>query len=293
MPDVYQSVLSNAQVEKLTEPPKTFLRLAVDLAILATPLLVAIVVSAILLGTGQGGLSSPASSIGTIDVLTPGFASVVLVSLLLYGLRRNPERIARLVRGAIIVAGTVSGLAILNFLVASYANIPLLFYLGVAPLGYLGIYAAFTSYNGLLSSRKTVVMMAVSTTLLGSLIGGLLPPVFTVLLLFALSIVDTLLVENNVLTKIVGAQNYYDVVKITTLPLYDHAVGIGDFLVFSMLVACSARLSGVYSAGVTLVLILTGAFITFELVKSRSRFAGLAVPIWLGLIPSVLELLLV
>jgi hypothetical protein len=244
------------------------------------------------LGTKPGGLSSPASSIGTIDVLTPGFSSVVLVSLLLYGLRRNPERIARLVRGAIIVAGTISGLAILNFLVAAYANVPPSFYLGVAPLGYLGIYVAFRSYHGLLSLSQTVVMMAISATLLGSLIGGLFPPIFTILLLFALSIVDVLLVENNVLTKIVGAQNYQDVVKITTLPLRDHLVGIGDFLVFSMLVACSTRLSGLYLAGVTMVLILAGAFITFELVKNRFRFAGLAIPLWLGLIPSVVGLLL-
>ena len=276
----------------MTETPKSLLRLSIDLAILATPLLVAIVVSAIVLGIRPGFLSSPAASLGTIDVLTPGFVSVLAVSLLLYGLRRNADRIARLVKGAIIVAGTISGLVILNFLVASYANIPLLFYIGVAPLGYLGVYAAFRSYHGLLSARKTVVMMAISATLLGSLIGGLFPPVFTILLLFALSIFDVLLVENNALTKIVGAENYQDVVKITTLPLHYHLVGIGDLLVFSMLVACSARLSGLYSAGATLVLILAGAFITLELVRTRFRFAGLAIPIWLGLIPSVLGFLL-
>ncbi len=232
----------------MTESPKSLLRLSIDLAILATPLLVAIVVSAIMLGTRPGVLSSPATSLGTIDILTPGFVSVLAVSLLLYGLRRNADRIARLVKGAIIVAGTISGLATLNF--------------------------------------------PISATLLGSLIGGLFPPVFTILLLFALSIFDVLLVENNALTKIVGAQNYQDVVKITTLPLHYHLVGIGDLLVFSMLVACSARLSGLYSAGATLVLILAGAFITLELVRTRFRFAGLAIPIWLGLIPSILGFLL-
>jgi hypothetical protein len=282
---------SSVLVDKLTETPKSFLRLARDLVILATPLLIAIVVSAILLATKPGSLSTPGASIGTIDTLTTGFVSVFLVSFLFYGLRRNGQRVARLVRGAIIVAGTISGLALLNFLVTSYGNVPVLFYLGAAPLGYLGVYAAVRSYYGLLSLTKTIVLVALSTTLLGSLIGSLFPPLFTILLLLALSILDVLFVESNVLTNILGRENYYDVVKITTLPLHDHLVGIGDFLVFSMLVACSARLAGLYSAGETLALILVGAFITFEFVKTRFRFAGLAIPIWLGVIPSILGLL--
>lgn len=283
---------SNALVEKLPETPKNFLSVARDLAILATPLLATIIVSAILLGTRHDSLSSPGASIGTIDVSTTVFVSAFLVSLLFYGLRRNGQRIARVVRAAIIVAGTISGLALLNFLVATYGNVPVIFYLGVAPLGYLGIYAAFRSYYGLLSQAKNGILMVLSTTLLGSLIGILFPPVFTVILLLALSILDVLFVESNLLTKIVGRQNYYDVVKITTVPIHDQLVGIGDFLVFSMLVACSARLSGLFSAGETLGLILAGVFITFELVKTRLRFAGLAIPIWLGLVPSILGLLL-
>lgn len=277
----------------MTDTPKSFLGLARDLAFLATPLLVAIVVAAIFLATKPGGLSSSGGSTGTIDVLTTGFVSVFLVTLLFYGLRHNGQRIARLVIGAIIVAGTISGLALLNFLVASYGSVPVLFYLGAAPLGYLGVYSAFRSYYGLLSPAKTVILMALSATLLGSLIGSLFQPLFTILLLLTLSILDVFLVESNILPNLLGRQNYEDVMKITALPLHDHLVGIGDFLVFSMLVACSARLAGLYSAGETLALILVGTFITFELVKTRFRFAGLAIPIWLGLIPSILGLVII
>lgn len=227
---------------------------------------------------------------GAFDPLAIGFVSVAVIVLLFYGLRRRGEQVARLVVAGVIIGGTVSGLALLNFWFAKSQSLPALFYILVAPLGYMGVYWSFRSYSGSLSPRGAALIMATSATLLGLLVGTLFPILFTVLLLFGLSILDVLFVEGRFLTSVLGAKNYDRVVTVTTLPLREHLVGLGDFLVYSILVAASLRAYGIYAAVETIVLILVGALVTFQLVKSRFSLPGLAIPIWLGLIPSIVGL---
>jgi hypothetical protein len=101
---------------------------------------------------------------------------------------------------------------------------------------------------------------------------------------------DFLIVETNVLTRLVGPQRYGEVLSLTTLPLETSLVGLGDFLAYSMLVATSFQLNGLVGALETIAFVLCGALITLQITRRRSKTAGLIIPISLGMIPVVLGL---
>jgi hypothetical protein len=90
----------------------------------------------------------------------------------------------------------------------------------------------------------------------------------------------------------VGQKAYDSIIIMTTLPLEKYAVGLGDFLAYSILVASSLRSIGLYGAGTTVALILAGALVTSRLARSRLRVPGLPIPLWLGLVPSLLGLII-
>jgi hypothetical protein len=263
-----------------------------DLALLATPLLGTLVLAETVLSSQSAIRPSSRPGPASYDLLTPGFVSVLVIFALFYGLRRRGEQVARLVIAGITVAGTLSGLVLLQLWFESSKTVPVLFYLLAAPLGYVGLYWSFRSYSGSLSKRKSGLLMMSSCIFLGALIGISFPLIFTILLLFALSLLDVLVVESDLLRKTVGRGKYDTLLSVTTLPFEKHVIGLGDFLVYSMLAASSLRNGGLYVAGATIALILVGSVITSRIARSRLRVPGLPIPIWLGLVPSMLGLLL-
>jgi len=111
---------------------------------------------------------------------------------------------------------------------------------------------------------------------------------FTVLLLLALSVLDVLFVKSNLLGKTVGSEMFDTVLSTTTLPLAKFDIGLGDLLAYSILTASSLLNNGVYAASLTVILILSGALITFRIARSRLRVPGLPIPLWLGLTPTII-----
>lgn len=262
------------------------------LAFLAIPLAGALV-SAYLVSLGRRApQSSSQYSLTSFDLLTPAFVSLLVLSGLFYGLRRHGEQTARFVIAGITLAGTLSGLLLLKLWLDAYGTVPVTFYLLVAPTGYLGVYWSVRSYYGRISPRKSGLLMVASTTLIGALIGTSFPLTFTILLLLALSFLDILVVETDLMRRTVGQKTYDSLMTIVTLPLDKYAVGLGDFLAYSILVASSLRSIGLYGAGTTIALILAGALVTSRLARSRLRVPGLPIPIWLGLVPSLLGLII-
>jgi hypothetical protein len=218
--------------------------------------------------------------------------SLLVLSGFFYGLRRHGEQAARVVVAGITLAGTLSGLLLLRLWLDAYGTIPVTFYLLVAPIGYLGVYWSVRNYYGRISPGKSGLLMVASTTLLGALIGTSFPLMFTILLLLALSLLDILVVESDLVRKTVGQKTYDSIISMTTLPIEKYAVGLGDFLAYSILVASSLRALGLFGAGTTVALILAGALVTSRLARSRLRVPGLPIPLWLGLVPSLLGLII-
>ena len=224
------------------------------------------------------------------DFVTPAFFSVLTISILFYGLRRRGEQVARLAVAAIIGAGALSGLLLLKIWFDESFAFPALFYVGAAPLGYLGLYMSARAYQGSLSQRNTSFLLSLSSIFLGSLAGIAFPPLFTVVFLLALSLLDFLMVETNVLTRIVGLARFERIVSLTTIMLERQVVGVGDILAYAMLSVATLRIGNLYLAGATIVLILFGSLVTYKIAESRIRMPGLPIPVCLGVLPLMVGL---
>lgn len=262
--------------------------IAKDLAFIAAPLLATVVAAAIVLSGRAAGFST---KIGTenYDIATGIPVSCLLISGLVYGLKRHPEQLARVVVACVTLTGTTSGLVLFKLSFEITGTTPVLF-LSAIPLGYLGVRWSVKGYYGSLSQRKSTVLVIGSATLLGALIGTSLPPLFTIVFLGALAIMDFLAVQTNVLTHLIGAQKYGEILSIAAFPLETSLVGLGDFLAYSMLVATSLQLSGLAGALETIAFILFGALITLQITRLRSKTAGLVIPLCLGMIPVIIGL---
>jgi hypothetical protein len=262
--------------------------IAKDLVFIAAPLLATVVAAAVVLSGRAAGFSTRIGT-GDYNIVSGVIVSCVLISMLAYGLKRHPGQLARVVVACITVAGTTSGLVLFKVWFEITGAAPI-FFLSAIPLGYLGIRWSVKGYYGSLSQRRSNVLVLGSATLLGTLIGTSLSPLFTITFLGALALMDFLVVETNVLTRLVGPQRYGEVLSLTTLPLETSLVGLGDFLAYSMLVATSFQLSGLIGALETIAFVLCGALITIQITRLRSKTAGLVIPISLGMIPVVLGL---
>ncbi len=262
-----------------------------ELAFIAASLVAALLIVRIVFANEVSQGLSANEGLAGFDFVTPGFVSVVVVSIVFYMLRRRGEQVARLLMSGIMAAGTLSGLLLLKIWFDASIMIPVLFYVCAAPLGYVGLYLSIRSFFGSLSERKTSGFLGVSTTFLGALVGILFPPLFTIVFLFALSLLDILMVDRDVLRKIVGSERYDKVISVATLPLEKNMIGVGDLLAYSMLTVASLRSGSVYVASATIILILFGALITANAAKSRFRMPGLPIPIFLGSTPYLLGLL--
>jgi hypothetical protein len=263
-----------------------------DLILVGAPVVGALIIARIVFSNETNQGFSQSTGLGSFDFVTPGLVALLVITGLFYSLRRRGQQVARLVIAAIAITGTLSGLLLLKIWFDTAIMIPALFYVCAAPLGYLGLYLSVRSYFGVLSERKTLMLLSGSATFLGTLIGVLFPPLFTIVLLFVLSFLDILLVESDVLRGIVGFRRYESIVSATTVPMESQIVGIGDLLAYSMLTVASLRNGNLYVAGATIILILLGAFITSQAARSRVRFPGLPIPIFLGAAPYLLGLLM-
>jgi len=249
-----------------------------ELAFIAASLVAALLIVRIVFANEVSQGLSANEGLAGFDFVTPGVVCVVGVSIVFYMLRRRGEQVARLLMSGIMAAGTLSGLLILKIWFDASIMIPVLFYVCAAPLGYIGLYLSIRSFFG--------------STFLGALVGILFPPLFTIVFLFCLSLLDILMVDRDVLRKIVGSERYDKVISVATLPLEKNMIGVGDLLAYSMLTVASLRSGSVYVASATIILILFGALITANAAKSRFRMPGLPIPIFLGATPYLLGLVL-
>ena len=259
-----------------------------DLAFLAIPLAATVFAGIIVLSGKSAGFSTGLSATAP-DVSTALIVSGILIVGIIYGLKHQPKRLANMLVLIFTLIGTISGLILLRILFEASEVFPALFLLAV-PLGYIGVRWSFLAYLGTLSRKKTNFLLVSSSTLLGALIGASFPPLFTIVFLAGLAILDLLAVESDFLAKLIGAPSYGSVASITTLPMETSFVGIGDFLAYSMLVALSLQLLGLYGALETISLVLLGALMTLQITRLKLKAAGLFIPVGLGLIPVILAL---
>jgi hypothetical protein len=260
-----------------------------SLSVVAIPLLIVLLLADLVLH-GQTILGSSMDLSG-FDPLTLGFVSVLVLGVLFYELKRHGERAARLLMAAVTASGTIAGLILLQAWFTATNTAFSVFFLLAPPIAYIGLYFSFKDYTGTLSRKKAGLLRAISATLLGSVLGAFLPVFFTIPFLILLSILDPLFLESKMLRQTVGMKAFNDLASATTLPLDGLDMGLGDLMAYSMLATTSIVHTGIAAALVTTSLILIGIFFTFQIAKSRHVVPGLPIPIWLGVLPSLVALL--
>lgn len=239
---------------------------------------------------GQAAGFSSGLEAGSIDGTSAILLSLILVGVLYYGMKRYPEKSARILVAAVTVVGTISGLILLRTSLQASGAPPALF-LVTLPLGYFGLNWSVRGYFGSLSHRKATLLILTSATLLGALIGTSLATMVSLIFLIVLATLDVFIVESNTIPSIVGKTSYDQVVSVVTLQLDAYAIGLGDFLAYSILSSTALRILGLYGSIETSILILVGVAVTFEMTRRRGKAPGLLLPVGLGSIPIILGLL--
>ncbi len=261
------------------------------LAVLAAPLIGALTVSQLAL-TGNSGSPGPGWSLSGSNLLTPLFVTASVLLLLFLSLRRHGEKVARVIVSGIIVGGTLSGLVALRVFSDPVRPSLAPFYLLTGPIGFLGVYWAYKYYSGTLSARRMAWVTTGTATVLGGLLGTILPLTFTLVLLTALSLLDIILVDTDLVRRTLSRKDYKFTISAATVQFGDLEVGLGDILAYSILASSSLYNLGFYTAIATASLITLGIASTIRLARSSLKVAGLPLPLWLGILPNVVGLLI-
>ncbi|HZD11960.1 MAG TPA: hypothetical protein VE177_00370, partial [Candidatus Binatus sp.] len=235
-----------------------------NLVLLALPVAAIFLMTQFFLSRQPSGIrpAGPSSELASFDPLVLLFMSVLALTVLLYELRIHGERVARLLMAGIMVAGVLSGLILLQFWVGTLGSTPAAFYLIAAPVSYLGLFFSVRYYLGKLSEKQAGTLLVLSTGLLGCMLGTFFSITFTVFLLLSLCLLDLLFVETDLLGKTVGLQRLDDLLSVTTLPVSEFGVGLGDLLAYSILVTSAFLNGGLYVLAATIALIVLGVLIT-------------------------------
>jgi hypothetical protein len=141
--------------------------------------------------------------------------------------------------------------------------------------GFLGVMAIFD----VLSRNMRNLMFAFCSGVLGAFIGSLIPMAALILILVSMSALDMI-------------DNYEELVVLKlSYAGKDWAIGLGDLLSYSMLVANTFATFGSFAAMGSLCLILIGSFVVSRKAERSGQVAGLPIVVGLGLIPVILYLL--
>jgi hypothetical protein len=162
-----------------------------------------------------------------------------------------------------------------------------LFLLVVAFVGYIGTYFAYLAFIEELSNRARNVLFLVCSGTLGSFIGVLVPIVPVIVISLFLSVADIIFIGKNTVEDIVGKTEYESLIMKLAFSNKEWGIGIGDLTCYSMIVANTSVSYGGLAGGLSLLLILIGAFFSLLLTMKMIRIPGLPISTVLGLIPSI------
>ena len=219
-------------------------------------------------------------------------AIISAISLILFFriLKTKRELALRVLVSTFIIGGMLSTLLFGKHLFVILKLESPLFLLVVAFVAYIGSYFAYLAFIDALSNRARNRLFLMCSGTLGSFLGVLVPtlPVIGISLLFALA--DIILISRKTVEKIVGKEEYENLIMKVAFSNRKWGIGIGDLTCFAMIVANSSVSYGVFVGGLSLLLILVGSLLSFAFAIRFIRIPGLPISTVLGLLPSILLL---
>ena len=125
---------------------------------------------------------------------------------------------------------------------------------------------------------------------LGAFLGISIPIISAVLILAFLAIYDVFAVYRGPVGKI--AQSGLDQLRGLSFSFRDVQIGLGDLTFYSMLTGMVLANAGLIFCAVSAIGIIAGVLLVLKMLEKRGMFPGLPFPVFLGLLPLIVYLLL-
>ena len=125
---------------------------------------------------------------------------------------------------------------------------------------------------------------------LGAFLGISIPIISAVLILAFLAIYDVFAVYRGPVGKI--AQHGLDQLRGLSFSFRDVQMGLGDLTFYSMLTGLVLANAGPIFCAVSAIGIMAGVLLVLKMLEKRGMFPGLPFPVFLGLLPLIVYLLL-
>jgi len=222
------------------------------------------------------------------------FVVSVLSGIILFGLFRykkiRTQTASKLLIAMFIEGGMLSILLFGKLLFISIGFDSPIFLVFVAIVAYFGSYFVFLSFVDSLSRKNRNRLFVISSGSLGSFLGLLLPISVVIMVSIVLAIVDAFLIQTKLFRGFLGEAKYENMIVEMAFSTSEWGIGIGDLIVYSIIVSSASANFGLVIGGLSLLLILIGALVTMKLTTKQSQFPGLPIATALGLLPSILFL---
>jgi len=242
----------------------------------------------------QSNNGNSASPLGNVDnfftssnVLTVVLVSLVNLYLFLRLLRKNHIFAVKILVATFILSGILSTLLFAKLLFTSLSLSSPIILLVVAVIAYVGAYFAYLVMVEELSKKMKNLLFVVCSGALGSFIGVLLHPVPVMGISLFLSAVDLVLIKRKTVENFLGETAYEKLIAEVAFLQSGWGIGIGDLTCYSIVVSNTSVNFGVITGVASLLLMLTGAFLSLLVTAKKVRIPGLPLSIVLGLLPSI------
>jgi hypothetical protein len=229
--------------------------------------------------------------VNSVLVLAGG---IVIAILIFFGILRESMGFAvKIAVSLFVFCATMSLLIYAKLFLMSYnvSSPSLAFALSIVGyfFGFLGVMAIFD----VLSRNMRNLMFAFCSGVLGAFIGSLIPMAALILILVSMSALDMIVTRKGVVKESKKILDNYEELVVLKLSYAgkDWAIGLGDLLSYSMLVANTFATFGSFAAISSLFLILIGSFVVSRKAEKSGQVPGLPIAIGLGLLPVILYLL--
>jgi hypothetical protein len=268
-----------------------------------TPILTVMIVALVLSFFGlvfqlSANVSSPGAGYGNslliVNVAVFGTGALVALLLFYFLLRESVNIAVRLSVSLFVFTAIMSSLIYVRLFLGSYgfsSPIALILLSIVAYMGsFLGVLATFDA----LSKNARNLLFAACSGILGAFIGVIIPPLAMIIMIGLLAVLDIVTISRQTVRQSQKVLQDYESLVVLKLSYAgrDWAIGIGDLVSYSILVANSLANFGLTAALSSLALILAGSIINSRLAQRRQQVSGLPIATGLGLIPVIFCLIL-
>jgi hypothetical protein len=157
-------------------------------------------------------------------------------------------------------------------------------------IGFVGMMAIFD----VLPRIYRNLLFAGCCGILGAFIGALMPTLAVVGILVVMSIMDLILTSRGTVRESRKMSEDYEKLIILKMSYSskDWAIGLGDLVCYSMLVANTFTSFGLLPAIIAIILVTIGAIISLRKAQRSAQVPGLPFAIGLGLIPTIVFMFL-